>query len=532
MPLRASTLAVAVLLALSLSAVGLPTAAHLYAPPTTGVLVPLFMYPNGDWQTVAQVKAAHPAVPVAAIINPSEGPGSKQDPSFVSGISTLHNAGVLVLGYVYTSYTSRAISSVEADVTTYHNLYNVDGILVDEMMNIPGYESYYSQLTAYARSYGYYVLGNPGATVPASYIGTADSIIIYESPGAPTLSLMQQYSSYPKAGFAICAYAIPSLDLSYLASAKNYLGWIYLTNGVLPNPYSSISSYLSSLVAALDPGTGSPPPSGLTLTVNTADLGGSSFGGIWASIQSGGSTLATGFTPLSYSIASGTQYTVAVSNYGSYLFDHWSTGSTSPSVTVTATTSTTLTAYYRTPSTQGKVALSVVSATLNGSAFGGLWASIQSGGSTVASGYTPLSYNATAGTTYSVTATSYGQYVFSRWSTGSTSPTISVTPTTSTTLTAYYTTPTSPTTVALTVKSVNLAGTPLNGMYVVIRAGSTTVTSGFTPLTFNADTTTQYSISVANYGTHLFNHWNTGSTNATLLVTPAQASTLTAFYSG
>ena len=71
----------------------------------TGVMVALYTYPDSTWTTVAQAKAAHPSVPVVAIINPNNGPGSSRDANYVSGIQELHAAGVVVLGYDATGYT-------------------------------------------------------------------------------------------------------------------------------------------------------------------------------------------------------------------------------------------------------------------------------------------------------------------------------------------------------------------------------------------------------------------------------------------
>jgi Spherulation-specific family 4 len=107
-----------------------------------------------------------------------------------------------VVGCVYTSYTARSIGSVEADMNSYNNLYGVQGIFFDEMSNIPGQESYYSSLNAYSKSNGLsFTVGNPGAPVPSSYVGTMDCIITYENVSAPSISSIAQWTQgYPRAG--------------------------------------------------------------------------------------------------------------------------------------------------------------------------------------------------------------------------------------------------------------------------------------------------------------------------------------------
>ena len=55
------------------------------AASSTGVMIALYTYPDSTWDVVAQAKSAHPSVPVVAIINPNNGPGSSRDVNYVSG---------------------------------------------------------------------------------------------------------------------------------------------------------------------------------------------------------------------------------------------------------------------------------------------------------------------------------------------------------------------------------------------------------------------------------------------------------------
>ena len=160
----------------------LPHQAH--AASQTGVMIALYTYPGSTWDVVAQAKIAHPSVPIVAIINPNNGPGSSRDANYVSGIQELHAAGVVVIGYDATGYASNSASSVKSVMNTWKSLYNIDGIFFDEMANWSGPESYYSDLTSYAKSLGYTMtVGNPGTDTLPSYIGTVDNLMIYENPG-------------------------------------------------------------------------------------------------------------------------------------------------------------------------------------------------------------------------------------------------------------------------------------------------------------------------------------------------------------
>ncbi|MCL5067249.1 MAG: hypothetical protein M1368_02705, partial [Thaumarchaeota archaeon] len=84
------------------------------------------------------------------------------------------------------------------------------------------------------------------------------------------------------------------------------------------------------------------------LTIQSVDQNGASISGFYTVVQSAsGTVLDTGYTPLTYTATTGTQYLVTADSYGNYVFNHWSIGSTSQTITVTPSQSTTLTAYYQ-----------------------------------------------------------------------------------------------------------------------------------------------------------------------------------------
>src|SRR3989441_9171382 len=234
---------------------------HASAATTTGVLVPLYTYPDSSWDTVTQAKTAHPSVPIVAIINPNNGPGSSKDANYVSGTQTLQSAGVVVIGYVYTGYGSRSTSSIDADINSYKNWYSPNGIFFDEMSNAAGDENYYSNLSQYAKSQGLtFTVGNPGTDTLSSYIGTVDNIVIYESGGLPSISSPGGwYTSYDKSNFSTLSYGVSTLSQSFLTNESSYVGYTYVTNDNLPNPWDSVPSYFGTLVADLDTGSASPP---------------------------------------------------------------------------------------------------------------------------------------------------------------------------------------------------------------------------------------------------------------------------------
>jgi hypothetical protein len=311
-----------------------------------GVLVPLYGYPGQSWLSLIQAKEAYPSVPVIAVINPSDGPGTWQDPNFVSGIQELESVGITVVGYVPTDYASVPLWQAEQEISAYSQLYGLSGVFFDQMPAITGYESYYSTLTSYASSLGMWLtIGNPGSIVPSSYVGTVGIIVAYENSGLPTVDFLSGLSHDPSS-FAFVSYDNYGLNSSFVIQAASDVGYVYITDGQLPDPYTTISTYISSLIATLA-GTGSAiaDPS---IIVDAFDTSGNQIAGLFATVQSNGQTIASGFTPFSFSASSGGSYTVTIDNYGEYSFVYWATGSTSPSVTITPTTSSELAAFYST----------------------------------------------------------------------------------------------------------------------------------------------------------------------------------------
>lgn len=222
----------------------------------SGTIVPLYTYPSdASWAAIVGAAKKHPTVTVRAIINPASGPGTAKDPAYASGILTLATAGITVLAYVATTYGAKPAAKAHAEIDAYKGWYTgIEGIFFDEMSSTAGMEAYYAELTQYAKSQGYQVtVGNPGTDTQESYVGTVDTILIYESDGLPPLaSLGSWHAGHDKRNFGIIPYAVPSLDAAFVSGARQDVGFIYLTGDDLPNPWDSLSSYFDGLLSALE----------------------------------------------------------------------------------------------------------------------------------------------------------------------------------------------------------------------------------------------------------------------------------------
>jgi hypothetical protein len=213
------------------------------ATAASGSIVPLYAYPTDpSWDTIIAAKSAHPAVDVRAIINPDSGPGPNQDAFFAQGITNLDTAGIAVLGYVATTYGAKPAADVHAEIDTY------------KMESAAGAEAYYTELTTYAKAQGFVVtVGNPGTDVAPSYVGTVDTIFIYESAGLPDpSSLGGWHTGYDPSNFGIIPYDVPTLDTDFVTQARAFVRFVYLTDDVLDNPWNTLPPYFSDLLAALE----------------------------------------------------------------------------------------------------------------------------------------------------------------------------------------------------------------------------------------------------------------------------------------
>ena len=301
-----------------------------------GLLIPLYVQPGPAWSALIQAKDSNPSVPIIAVVNPDNGPGTSANPTYVTWINDLKSAGIIVIGYVYTSYASRSLSSVETDVSNYQNLYGVEGVFLDQMPNVLGYQSYYSAVSDYAYSLGMSLtVGNPGTSVPAAYVGTVNIIVVYESPGTPSIPAVAADSmGMARSNFAIMSYGVSSLSSAYVQEALGYVNYVYIASGAFPTPYDELPSYFSSLVA--DVAEGVPTSTTVAIHVQSITLSSTALTGMWVVVEgSDGSIVASGFTPFVYNGVAGDTYTVCMGNYNSIIFNHWDNWSTNSCRTLT-----------------------------------------------------------------------------------------------------------------------------------------------------------------------------------------------------
>lgn len=228
------------------------------------VLVPLYSYPSNAYSNelfnkVISICKSYPKVSFNIILNNSNGAGEQKDGNFTAVIKRLKACGnVRILGYTTTQYAVAPIEQVKDTVDKWSSWYGVDGIFYDEMAEQPTetFLKYYKDLRDYARKKGMYpVVTNPGFPVVEDFFSqeVADIICVFESPVSPDESSLKGdyqggFSDYPPQTRGALLYGQSTLNTGDIDKLLKYANNVYITDGLLPNPWINIPSYFEEFV--------------------------------------------------------------------------------------------------------------------------------------------------------------------------------------------------------------------------------------------------------------------------------------------
>jgi hypothetical protein len=159
---------------------------------------------------------------------------------------------VVCLGYVATGEGSRPVNAVELELDRWKRWYPATtGIFFDEMATQAEQYSYYGQLAASARRYGFKrVVGNPGTRPAERLFDAVDAIVVYEHEGQPADDLALP-STADRRG--MLAHGVGSLDTAAFRAEAGRYRYLYVTDDVMPNPWDALSSHLQAIADLLDP---------------------------------------------------------------------------------------------------------------------------------------------------------------------------------------------------------------------------------------------------------------------------------------
>lgn len=225
------------------------------------IVVPAYFYPSAGspW---GPMTAAADKVPITAIMNPGNGPGNGVDANYVAAVNAFRAAGGRVIGYVYSSYGSRPLAQVTADIDKYKTWYGIDGIFVDEMSNTGPAEklNYYRNIYNHVKGLdaAWEVMGNPGTTTIEQYATwpTADRFMVFENVGSAYAGHAPSAwnANYDSEKFVNLIHTESSVEnmIDFLDLAvKRNVGGIYVTNDVMNNPWDTLPAYWQQHVDAV-----------------------------------------------------------------------------------------------------------------------------------------------------------------------------------------------------------------------------------------------------------------------------------------
>lgn len=268
-------LASALLLAINSSTLATANA----ATSANTLLVPLYSWPvkyvNGvrylsdSWQGLYNIAISNPNLKIMIILNPDNGnfglgtglltqdqmASAQANPDILWATQRMQSKGILAIGYVYTDYATRDPEICKQRIDLYDRLYSTVGINFDEMSNVVGNEGYYATLTAHTKNTGMtHAVGNAGTSVPESYVGTVDTILVYESAGLPSISTLTSRTfngKYDMNKFGAIPHSVSKYNTSWIDQAQGIVGYIYVTNDIMPNPWDTLSKYARQIARDL-----------------------------------------------------------------------------------------------------------------------------------------------------------------------------------------------------------------------------------------------------------------------------------------
>lgn len=167
-----------------------------------------------------------------------------------------------MLGYVWTDYGGEPTSTVEAEVNQWKSFYGVTSIFFDGASVNQGEESYYQTISAYVHeTSGSVVELNPGSVPAQGYMDFGDVIDVFEGSASEyeSFTMPSWATAYPASDFANIVYGVSNESGMATALARAQFlgtGYVYITDGNLPNPYSSLPSYWSYETELVDQACG------------------------------------------------------------------------------------------------------------------------------------------------------------------------------------------------------------------------------------------------------------------------------------
>lgn len=249
------------------------------------IAVASYIDPAADlaaWNRLIEYPVEKLPILLANIVN---GPDYAVDSEWADVISRASAAGKKVLGYVRTGYLSLSdqkyvtrlgsteladwIAQIEEDIDMWYTLYGdyIGGIFFDEGWPSCGDNNEYADLYKYINDYtkrahpGAYTILNPGGTMASCFEDTMDTLLTFESDYTTYTSSYTANTWVPTDPRKLwhIVYNVPESALADVIALANErgVGYLQLTDDVLPNPYDALPSdtYMQSMLDAVNGGS-------------------------------------------------------------------------------------------------------------------------------------------------------------------------------------------------------------------------------------------------------------------------------------
>ncbi|MEU1822470.1 spherulation-specific family 4 protein [Streptomyces abikoensis] len=193
----------------------------------------------------------------------SGGPGSRQDPYWLSAVVPLRTSGVRVLGQLDARYGTRSFGELLSDAQRYLNWYRVDGFTLARCPDDEAGLSGIRRMTGALRTLldGAYLVLSHGTHPSPGYADVGDQLVTYAGPwsGYRWSRAAEWTADHPPERFCHLVHGVPRthLDEALRVARWQGAGTVYFTDRTdrdALDPWESLPGYWDDFVSRIGPG--------------------------------------------------------------------------------------------------------------------------------------------------------------------------------------------------------------------------------------------------------------------------------------
>jgi hypothetical protein len=207
--------------------------------------VPAYFYPGQEWNDLLA-----DAQPVSfAILNPNNGPDSKEDPEYIRVVQSAQKCGIQVLGYIHTQYAERPVNEVLFEVDKFRLFYSIDGIFLDQVATKMTMKNYYQKVVSHIKAHSKnLVVLNFGTYPDEKFAEFGDVLCVFNGAYSdylknPTPDWIYDFDPHKLMHIVYSASTVDFMKHAIEISKQRNAGYIYVTDGNPSNPFGNLPSY-------------------------------------------------------------------------------------------------------------------------------------------------------------------------------------------------------------------------------------------------------------------------------------------------